>query len=93
MIHHPSLLFCLGFVAMTLSACATAQMHTEEQLATVAQGCGLSGGDVMQDASETRLLFIMNTGVTPPQRACIYAWAHRNHMRLVVIHLATEPAS
>jgi hypothetical protein len=79
--------------ALFLSACATAQMHTEEQLASVAQGCWLSGGDVMQDASETRLLFLMNTGVTPAQRACVYAWAHRNHMHLVVIHLATEPQS
>ena len=79
--------------ACALSACAAAQMHTEEQLATVAQGCGLSGGDVMQDASEKRLLFIMNTGVTPPQRACVYSWAHRNHMHLVVIHLANGPAS
>jgi len=78
---------------LALSACATAQMHSEEQLATVAQGCGLSGGDVMQDASETRLLFIMNTGVTAPQRACVYDWAHRNHMHLVVIHLAPEAAN
>jgi hypothetical protein len=73
-----------------LSACATAQMHTEEQLAIVAQRCGLSGGDVMQDASETRLLFLMNETITPPQRACVYEWAHRNHLRLAVIHLAPE---
>ncbi|MBV9527177.1 hypothetical protein [Sphingomonas sp.] len=77
----------------SLAGCAAAQMHTDEQLATVATGCGLSGGDVMQDATETRLLFIMNTGVTGPQRACVYGWAHRNHMHLVVIHLAPEAAN
>jgi hypothetical protein len=78
-------------LSLGLSGCATVQMHTEEQLATVAQGCGLSGGDLMQDASETRLLFIMNTGVTPPQRACVYDWAHRNHMHLVVIKAINDP--
>ena len=38
--------------------CATAQMHSEEQLNAVAQNCGLSVGEVMQDASEKSLLFL-----------------------------------
>ena len=74
-----------------LGGCATAQMHTDEQLNAVAQQCGLSLGEVMQDDSEKRLLFVMRPDVSAPQRACTYQWARRNHMRLVVIHLNTEP--
>lgn len=88
----PGVLFITGS-GLVLSACATAQMHTEDQLATVAQGCGLAAGDVMQDASETRLLFLMNTEITRPQRACVYDWAHRNHLHLVVINLTNGPSS
>ena len=73
-----------------VSACATAQMHTDEQLNVVAQQCGLSMGEIMQDDIEKRLLFVMRPDVSAPQRACAYQWARRNHMRLVVIHLATE---
>jgi hypothetical protein len=76
--------------ALTLTACATAQMHTDEQLNAVAQQCGLSLGEIMQDDSEKRLLFVMRPDVSAPQRHCTYQWARRNHLRLVVIHLATE---
>jgi hypothetical protein len=75
------------------SACATAQMHDDAQLNGVAQGCGLALGDVMQDASEKKLLFLMRSDPSAGERTCIYRWAHRNHLRLVVIHLANGPAS
>ena len=78
---------------LLLSACATAQMHSEDQLNLVAQGCGLSFGEVMQDASEKRLLFLMHAEPSRAERACIYHWAHRNHLRLVLINLANGPAS
>ena len=84
----------IWLVALVLpTACATAQMHTDDQLNTVAQGCGLSFGEVMQDASEKRLLFLMRAEPSAAQRACIYNWAHRNHLRLVLINLANGPVS
>ena len=79
--------------AVLLSACATAQMHTEDQLNGVARTCGLSFGDVMQDDSEKRLLFLMRSEPSAEQRACVYRWAHRNHLHLVVINLSNGPAS
>jgi len=82
-----------GAATLVLSACATAQMHTDEQLNAVAQQCGLSLGEVMQDDSEKRLLFLMRPEATAQQRHCTYQWARRNHLRLVVIHLATETAN
>lgn len=75
------------------SACATAQMHSEEQLNAVARNCGLSVGEVMQDASEKRLLFLMRSEPSADQRACLYRWAHRGHMHLVIVNIANGPAS
>jgi len=84
--------FLVSIVA-PLSACATAQLHTEGQLNGVAQACGLSLGDVMQDESEKRLLFLMKIEPSREQRACVYRWAHRNHLHLVIINIANGPAS
>lgn len=84
----------LGAVTILVTpACATAQMHSEEQLNGIAQGCGLSFGEIMQDDSEKRLLFLMRSDPSAGQRVCVNQWARRNHLRLVVIHLDTEPAS
>jgi len=78
---------------LTLSACATAQLHTESQLNGVAQTCGLALGDVMQDESEKRLLFLMKIEPSAGERVCVYRWAHRNHLHLVVINIANGSAS
>ena len=80
-----------GAATLGTSGCATAQMHTDEQLNSVAQGCGLSLGEIMQDASEKRLLFLMRSEPTSRQRTCVYEWAHRNHLRLVILKIVTEP--
>lgn len=81
------LLVCL----CTLSACATAQLHTEDQLNQVALTCGLSVGDVVQESEEKRLLFLYRIAPQPPQRHCVYQWARRNHLTLVVINAVNEP--
>ena len=78
-------------LALTLSACATARLHTEAQLNDVARACGLSYGEVVQEAEETRLLFLYRVAPKPEQRQCVYAWARRNHMTLVTINAINEP--
>jgi hypothetical protein len=84
-----------AFVALaatlTLSACATAKLHTEAQLNDVARSCGLSYGEVVQEAEEKRLLFLYRVAPKPEQRRCIYQWARKNHMHLVVINAINEP--
>jgi hypothetical protein len=74
-----------------LAACATAQLHTEEQLNEVATACGLSVGDVVQETEEKRLLFLYRVAPQPRQRHCVYQWARRNHLTLVVINAVNEP--
>jgi hypothetical protein len=80
-------------MSLTLSGCATAQMHSDEQLNSIAQGCGLSFGEIMQDESEKRLLFLMRPGASRSQRGCVLDWARRNHLRLVIVNIAMEPRS
>jgi hypothetical protein len=76
-----------------LSACATAKMHTEDELNNVALACGLSYGDVVQEQEEKRLLFLFHIAPKPEQRHCIYRWARKNHLNLVVIEAINEPKS
>jgi hypothetical protein len=77
--------------SLCLTACATAQLHTEEQLNEVAVTCGLSVGDVVQEQEEKRLLFLYRVAPEPRQRHCVYQWAHRNHLTLVVINAVNDP--
>lgn len=68
-------------------------MHTEAQLNEVAAACGLSYGDVVQEQEEKRLLFLYRVAPEPRQRHCVYEWAHRNHLTLVVINAVNQPQS
>jgi hypothetical protein len=76
-----------------LSACATAQLHSEEQLNQVALNCGLSVGDVVQETEEKRLLFLYRIAPKADQRHCVYQWARRNHLMLVTINAINQAPS
>ena len=77
--------------AFALTACATAQMHSDAQLNEVATGCGLSYGEVVQEAEEKRLLFLYRVAPAAAQRHCVYQWAKRNHLTLVIINAVNDP--
>jgi hypothetical protein len=78
---------------LALTACATAQMHTEDQLNQVALTCGLSYGEVVQETEEKRLLFLYRVAPEPRQRHCVYQWARQNHLTLVIINAVNQPQS
>jgi hypothetical protein len=80
-------------VALALSACATAKLHTPEQLNNVALSCGLALGELVQEEEAKPLLFVFRVAPRPEQRACVYRWAKRNHLRLVIIEAVNEPVS
>ena len=68
------LLIAMG--VLILSACATpARMHDEAQLNQVALGCGLALGELIQDASEKKLLLLVRDNPTVDQRICVSTWA------------------
>jgi hypothetical protein len=72
-------------VALALSACATARMHTEAELGEVTRACGLAAGELVQDSEEPRILFLIHPGATPRERVCAIRWAKRNHLRLAYV--------
>ena len=81
-----------GFVS--LSACATtARLHSQAELNDVGAQCGLALGELFQDESEKRLLFLFKVQPSPAERSCVYQFARRNHLRLVTIDAINEPAS
>jgi hypothetical protein len=71
--------------ALLLSACATAQMHSQAELNSAGQACGLTYGELMQDDEEKKLLIMFRAAPTPEHRRCVYQWARKNHLKLVVI--------
>src|SRR5437588_7357362 len=76
----------LAFVA--LSACATpARMHDEAQLNSVALGCGLALGELIQDESEKRLLLTVHQDTNPQQSVCVARWARRNGLKAVFVNM------
>ena len=72
---------------LALSACATAQMHTETQLNTVALGCGLALGELIQDEAEKKLLLLVRDKPSPEQRVCVTKWARRNGLKPVFLNM------
>lgn len=79
--------------ALFLSACATARMHSQAELNSVTERCGLAAGELFQDEEEKRLLFLFRVQPTAEERACVARWARKNHLRAVFINAINEPAS
>ena len=71
--------------ALLLSACATPRMHSQEELNSASLGCGLSYGELIQDDEEKKLLILFREAPRPDQRQCVYQWARKRHLKLVVI--------
>ncbi len=72
---------------LTLSACATPQLHSEAQLNSAGSACGLRLGELMQDENENRLLLVVRSDPSPEQRLCVASWARRNHLKTVFVHM------
>ncbi len=86
--------FFAACAVLALSACATpARMHTEAQLNTVATGCGLALGELIQDESEKKLLLMIRQQPTAEQRVCVAKWARRNGLKAVFVDNIQFPES
>ena len=81
-------------VSLSLSACATtARMHSQAEINGITRQCGLALGELFQDESEKRLLFMMRHGATAEERACVLKFARERHLRLVYVNAAMDPAN
>ena len=78
----------MALLALGVTACATpARMHTQEQLNTIATGCGLALGELIQDDSEKKLLLMIRQEPTIEQRVCVAKWARRNGLKAVFVNM------
>jgi ribosomal protein S3AE len=78
---------------LLLAGCVTARLHSEEELAVVGRDCGVALGELFQDKSEKRLLFLFRIQPTTEQRACVTRWARRNHLKTVFVDAINFPES
>ena len=75
-------------MVVTLSACATpARMHDEAQLNSIALGCGLALGELIQDESQKKLLLTIRQDASVEQRVCVTKWARRNGLKAVFVNM------
>lgn len=87
---------CIGVALAGLSACATTQsarLHTADELNSVALRCGLALGELFQDESEKRLLFLFRHGSTMQERNCVTRWARPRGLRTVFVNAINFPES
>jgi hypothetical protein len=77
-------------MALALSACATARLHTDAELSAVGRTCGAAEGEVSQDAEEPRILFLYT--VAPPRAEihCLALWARRHHLHLAYVEAVNQ---
>jgi hypothetical protein len=80
-----SSILAVGAAVLSLSACATTRMHSEQELSAVELRCGLSTGELVQEDELKKVLFLYRVAPTPSERSCVYQWAHKNHLHLAVI--------
>ena len=83
--------FLIGTGVLLLTSCAAPRMHTQAELNTAGQACGLTYGELIQDEEAKKLLILFRQAPAPAQRHCVYQWARRNHLRLVVIEAIQFP--
>ena len=79
----------ITFAALfALSACATpARMHEQAALDSVALGCGLTYGELIQDEEQKKLLLLIHDSPSAEQRVCVAKWARRNGLRTVFVNM------
>lgn len=66
-------------------------MHSEKELNAIGRECGLALGELFQDESEKRLLFLFRPGSTAQERVCVTRWAHKNGLRPVFVEAINFP--
>ena len=75
---------------LALSACATAQMHTPEELSAVGRTCGAAEGELIQDAEEKRVLILYSVAPPKAEIHCLALWARRHHLHFAYIEAVNQ---
>ena len=73
---------------LTLCACVTPRLHTQDELNAVTRQCGLALGELIQDESEKKLLLMIRQEPSDQQRVCVAKWARRNGLKAVFVNMS-----
>jgi len=76
---------------LALSACATPRLHSADELNSASLACGLTYGELIQDEEARKLLILFRVKPTPEHRRCVYQYARRNHLKMVVVDSVQFP--
>ena len=76
---------------LLLAACATPRMHSQDELNSASLACGLTYGELIQDEEAEEAADHVPAAPTPEHRNCVYKWARKNHLKLVVIDAIQFP--
>ncbi len=68
-----------------------ARVHTADELNAVALRCGLAVGELFQDESEKRLLFLFKPGSTAQEQRCVTRWARPRGLHPVFVNAINFP--
>jgi hypothetical protein len=60
-------------------------MHTQDESNGASLACGLTYGELIQDEEAKKLLILFRQSPSAEQRRCVYRWARRNGLKLVVV--------
>ena len=60
-------------------------MHSQAELNSAGHACGLTYGELIQDEEAKKLLILFRQSPSPEKRRCVYNWARKNHLKLVVV--------
>ena len=66
-------------------------MHSQDELNSAGLACGLTYGELIQDEEAKKLLIMFRQAPAPEQRRCVYDWARKNHLKLVVVDAIQFP--
>ncbi len=78
-------------LAVFLAACATPHMHSQDELNNASLACGLTYGELIQDEEAKKLLILFREKPGAAERSCVYRWAKKHHLKLVVIDAIKFP--
>jgi hypothetical protein len=75
----------LSALPVTVAACATTRVYSEQELSEVGRACGVAAGEVVQEADEPRILFLYTVGPSKAQLACVRDWSAKHKLHLAYI--------
>ena len=81
----------IAAVALALSGCVTARLHSAAELSEAGRACGLAEGELVQETELKQMLFLYRVAPSREMRNCVFRWADRNHMKLAVIEAVNYP--